>query len=661
MSARLLTDKTSKAVSLDDKWTIEKGRIVINGTQAMVRVLLAQAALDHGRGLKTAGYISGYRGSPLGGVDTTLWSIAKRLAAADILFHPGINEDIAATSVRGTQQLDAVPGALRDGVFAAWYGKGPGVDRSGDALKHGNYAGTHRNGGVLVFYGDDHAGKSSTVAFQSEQALAANLIPSLYPSNTRELLEYGLLGYALSRYSGSWVGIKCVNEIIEQTASIDINLPAFAARLPPLPDDLPVGVHVHQDAFNPLRDEQIVLEHRMPLIARFVAANAIDRTIFRAGRPKLGIVTAGKSYGDVKMALSLLGLGDDRASRCGISLYKVGCIWPLEQHGLQAFAAGHSVLLVIEEKKSFLEQQIASTLFNREGRPLLIGKSDEVGNALLSSSAPLEPTTIALVIAQRLERLGILDHESHSARDTLMARLSTPASSTSAKRSPFFCSGCPHNRSTQIPDGSLSMTGIGCHTMANFVRPETALLPTHMGAEGANWLGLAPFTSTKHIFQNMGDGTYYHSGLLAIRAAVASGVNITYKVLYNDAVAMTGGQPVDGPLSVADIVHQVRHEGVKRIVVLSDDPDRHRRQSMPADITIDHRDHLGRRAALLARGSRLQRTDLRTNLRRRKAPAAQARQLSRSTETTVHFRGGLRGLRRLLGAIDVREYRTPRD
>jgi indolepyruvate ferredoxin oxidoreductase len=582
----------SGEVSLDDKWTLSKGRIVINGTQAIVRVLLSQSDLDRRAGLNTAGYISGYRGSPLGGLDTTLWSIAKRLTASNILFHPGVNEDIAATSVRGTQQLDQVPGALRDGVYAAWYGKGPGVDRSGDAFKHGNYAGTHRNGGVLVFYGDDHAGKSSSVAFQSEQALTANLIPSLYPSNPRELLEYGLLGFAMSRYSGSWVGIKCVNEVVEQTASIDVDLAAFAPALPPLPGDLPLGLHAHQGAFNPLRDEQIVLEHRLPLIERFVKANKINRTIFRARIPSLGIVTVGKTYGDVKMALSLLGLDDDGASRLGVSLYKVGCIWPLEREGIESFAQGHATLFVIEEKKSFLEQQIASILINRIERPLLIGKLDEQGNALLSSSLPLTPLSLALAIADRLQRLGISDDTVRAVRQELLETSSASPAPVNAKRSPYFCSGCPHNRSTQVPEGSLSMTGIGCHTMVNFVRPQSALLPTQMGGEGGNWLGLAPFTATNHIFQNMGDGTYYHSGLLAIRAAVASGVNITYKILYNDAVAMTGGQPVDGPISVSEIAHQVRHEGVKRIALLSDDPKRHRRSDLPPDVTIDHRDRL---------------------------------------------------------------------
>jgi indolepyruvate ferredoxin oxidoreductase len=583
-----LAEPRNTAVSLDDKWTVDRGRIVINGTQAIARTLLAQRELDRRRGLSTAGFITGYRGSPLGNVDMTLWSIGDRLSAAGIVFQPGVNEDIAATAVHGSQQIDAVPGARHDGVFAAWYGKGPGVDRSGDAFKHGNYAGAHAKGGVLLFYGDDHGGKSSTVAHQSEQAIAASLIPSLYPANVQEILEFGLLGFAMSRYSGSWIAMKCVNEIAEQTATIDIDLPAFDPALPAMDG---VGeVSIGQGVFNPLGDESLVLDHRLPRVHAFVRGNKIDRTVFRAGKPRLGIVTAGKSYGDVRAALALLGLDETSASEAGISLYKVGCIWPLEPIGLVAFAKGHDAILVVEEKKSFLEQQIAEIIVNDPQRPMLFGKRDEEGRSLFSSNLPLEPAGIARVIAERLGRLGqAIDGAPMPSTD------GAPVNADLPKRSPFFCSGCPHNRSTRVPEGSTSMTGIGCHTMAHFVRPKEALLPTQMGGEGGNWLGLAPFTDTKHIFQNMGDGTYYHSGLLAIRAAVAARVNITYKILYNDAVAMTGGQPVDGPISVAEIARQVRDEGVSKVWLLSDDPMRHRgNRELPAEVIIGHRDELDR-------------------------------------------------------------------
>ncbi len=587
----------SCAVTLNDKWTFDRGRVVINGTQAIARVLLAQAALDRRVGLNTAGYITGYRGSPLGNVDTTLWSISRRLKEANVVFQPGVNEDIAATAVRGTQQLDSVSGARYDGVFAAWYGKGPGVDRSGDAFKHGNYAGAHRNGGVLVFYGDDHAGKSSTVSHQSEQAMAASLIPSLYPADVSEIISYGLLGFALSRCSGSWVGMKCVNEVVEQTATVDLDVVDFKPVTPPYPNDVPADVHItSQGKYNPLREEQIVVEHRLPLVHAFVRANRLDRTVISAPHPGLGLVTAGKTFGDVRAALALLGLDEQRAALAGISLYKVGCIWPLEPAGLAEFASGQRMLLVIEEKKSFLEQQIAAALINRPDRPLVLGKVDEEGAALLSATLPLVPGVVARAIADRLERLGLLSDDVRAARDALaVPAMAVPAITRPVvpKRTPYFCSGCPHNRSTRIPDGSISMTGIGCHTMVNFVRPEQALLPTQMGGEGGNWLGLAPFTDTAHVFQNMGDGTYYHSGLLAIRAAVAAQVNITYKILYNDAVAMTGGQPVDGPISVAQIARQVRDEGVKRIFVLSDDPSRYAGDpELPAGVTVRHRDVL---------------------------------------------------------------------
>ncbi len=583
-----------ESATLNDKWDLEKGRILINSTQAIARALIEQARLDHSQGRNTAGFVTGYRGSPLGSLDSTLWSVADRLATHDIRFIPGVNEDLAATAVRGTQQLGATPGATRDGVFAAWYGKGPGVDRSIDALKHGNYAGAHENGGVLIYYGDDHAGKSSTVSHQSEQALASALIPSLYPANVGELISYSLLGFALSRYSGTWVGVKCVNEVAEQTASVDIDFAEFCPTQPPLGELPPEGIHCRHGVYGPLRDEQIVTDYRLPLVSCFIRANHVDREVFRSSQPRLGLVAAGKSYGDTLAALTMLGLDKDRAKTLGISLYKVGCIWPLEPEGLTKFALDHHTLFVIEEKKSFIELQSAGILINESTRPQIVGKRDEQGRRLLPEVVQLDPVVIALAILDRLDALGIGDNALIQAGNALRKRLETTApGKPDVARKPYFCSGCPHNRSTRIPEGSISMTGIGCHTMVNFMRPSEALPPTHMGGEGANWIGLAPYTKTPHVFQNMGDGTYYHSGLLAIRAAVASGINITYKILYNDAVAMTGGQPVDGPISVAEIAQQVRHEGVRMIVVVSDNPNHHRANSeFPYGTQIEHRDHV---------------------------------------------------------------------
>lgn len=595
-----VVEKTARAarggISLDDKWTVSRGRVLLSGTQAIARLLIAQRESDRAAGLKTAGYISGYRGSPLGNVDTALWAASTHLSAADISFVPGVNEDLAATAVRGTQQIDFVPEPQVEGVFAAWYGKGPGVDRSLDALKHGNYAGAHPRGGVLILYGDDHGGKSSTVAHHSEQAMAAAAIPSLYPADVGEIISFGLLGYAMSRFSGSWVGMKLVNEVAEQTATVDLQLEDCVVILPstePLP---PEGVHVRSNSFVPLREEQIVVEHRLPLVQAFVRANRIDRPAFLASDRKLGLVAAGKSFADTRQALALLGLDDAAAAAMGVSLYKVGCIWPLEPFGLTDFAKGHHSLLIVEEKQAILEPQAAQIVVNHVDRPQILGKFDETGAPLLSRTAQLEPASIALAILGRMETLGLATESLRAAGGRLAALLgeaSPPGGVPGLRRAPFFCSGCPHSRSTRVPAGSLSMTGIGCHTMVGLVRPAEALLPTHMGGEGANWLGLSRYTGTRHIFQNMGDGTYYHSGLLAIRAAVAADANITYKILYNDAVAMTGGQPVDGPISVAEIAHQVLHEGVRKVILLSDNPDVHRgNKAIPANVEIGHRDDL---------------------------------------------------------------------
>ncbi|HKY82697.1 MAG TPA: indolepyruvate ferredoxin oxidoreductase family protein [Sphingobium sp.] len=582
-----------KSISLDDKWQADSGRVIMNGTQAIGRVLLARKAIDTKRGLRTAGYISGYRGSPLGNVDTMLWGLGKRLAAAEVTFVPGVNEDMAATAVRGTQQIESVPNPLYDGVFGAWYGKGPGVDRAGDALKHGNYIGAHRNGGVVAFYGDDHGGKSSSLSHHSEQAMASYLIPSFYPADPGEVLSYGLLAYELSRYSGLWVGVKLVNEIAEQTLTVDLNLDDFAPVIPGYGELPPEGIHVRGGALTPMRDEEIVSDYRLPLVPGFIRANGLDRTIFRAEKPRIGLITAGKSYKDTLQALTLLGLDEKKAAALGISLYKVGCIWPLEQEGIAAFAEGHELLFFIEEKKSFVELQAAAALVNLAVRPRLIGKLDEEGKRLLPPATQLEPILVAHAIAGRLRKLGITEGwtDPASADNAAPAGSLAEAGSTT-RRSPWFCSGCPHSRSTKVPQGSVAMAGIGCHVMTNFLIPERTLAPTHMGGEGGNWMGMAPFTGTKHVFQNMGDGTYYHSGLMAIRAAIASGVNITYKILYNDAVAMTGGQPVDGPLSVAEIAQQVRHEGAKQVIVVSDDPSRHQGTDLPAGTRIEHRDQL---------------------------------------------------------------------
>ena len=579
-------------VTLDDKYDSTNQPILMNGAQAIVRLLLTQRQRDATAGWSTAGFVSGYRGSPVGALDMALWAAKERLQASGITFMPGVNEDLAASAVWGTQQLRSLPDATVEGVFALWYGKGPGVDRSGDPIKHGNYAGTHAKGGVLVLFGDDHPGKSSTTAHHSEQALAANNVPVLYPSDVGEFVRMGLLGWALSRYSGCWVGMKVVNETVEQTATVDSDLqPPFAE--PDKGELPPEGVHF-RGVYAPARDESILKRYRLPLVHRFCRANCVDRAVFDVSSRRLGLVTAGKAYQDTMQALQYLGIDASRALQLGVDVYKVGLIWPLEPDGLRAFAGQCEELFFIEEKSAFLEPQAHSILYAQPHRPRIVGKQDEFGAELVPPDLSLDPLDLALQIAARLQAMGLANAQ-------IMQRLSAarslrgavvPILQDAAKRLPYFCAGCPHNTSTHVPEGSLAISGIGCHGMALWARPGT-LLGMHMGGEGMNWVGLHRYTATRHVFQNLGDGTYFHSGLLAIRQAVASGANITYKILYNDAVAMTGGQPVDGLLSPAMIARQVLAEGATKVMLVSDDPSRHSPASgMPSDVSVSHRDRL---------------------------------------------------------------------
>jgi len=569
-------------VELSDKYEQTDGRIFISGTQALVRLALLQRELDKQRGLNTRGFISGYRGSPLGGLDSTLWREKKRIEKAGIVFQPGVNEDLAATAIWGTQQLDFFPKPEVDGVYSMWYGKAPGVDRSADPMRHGNQFGSHKNGGVLVVAGDDHPGKSSTVVNQSEPLLRALDIPILYPSDVQEIIEFGLLGWELSRYSGLWVGLKTTNETIEQTQTVTLNTKDFVVNRPERNIDAS-EVNIRNAGFNPQGLEITVKRIRLPQVHRFVRANGIDKTRLN-GQGGLGIVTSGKSYSDVIQALNLMGIDAETATAIGLSVYKVGCIWPLEPEGLKSFTEGRPELLLVEEKSPMIEAQAAQILINQAQRIRLVGKQDEQGQTLFPSDVQLEPSVIADVILARLELLSneLTEHKTQPAiqarHNALRHQLTANqqlrnASPLSTPRTPYFCAGCPHNTSTKLPDGSMAMAGIGCHTIAVFTRTDT-LLPVHMGGEGMNWAGVSHFSGADHMFQNLGDGTYFHSGLLAIRGAVSSGVNITYKILYNDAVAMTGGQPIDGPISVYDMVRQVAAEGVKQVVVVSDDPDK---------------------------------------------------------------------------------------
>jgi indolepyruvate ferredoxin oxidoreductase len=581
-------------VTLDDKYVADTGTVLMNGTQALVRLPMLQRNRDRRNGLNTGGFISGYRGSPLGSYDLELWRAKSHLAAHDIVFQPGVNEDLAATAVWGTQMIATTPGANKDGVFAIWYGKGPGVDRSGDPLKHGNTAGSHPNGGVLVVAGDDHSGKSSTVAHQSEGVFMHVGMPILAPSTVQDVIDFGLLGFAMSRYTGLFTGFKLCNEVLEQTMTVNIDVADNGPVLPERGPAPPNGFHNFPTHLDRLQSEIVLKRYRWPLIGKFVRANRIDRVLFDAPSRKLGIVSSGKAVQDARQALTLLGLNDARAAALGISFYKLGCTYPLERVGLFEFAADQTELLFIEEKDGITETQAKAALYGRADAPMIVGKTDEDGEFMIPADAQLEAIQLAVVIAERLRRLGVDASDAFARADRLGRQMITVGAMkpADAARSPYFCSGCPHNTSTRVPEGSIAAGGIGCHAMAMYSGPE--MLPnTQMGGEGAHWYSQAHFTDMPHVFVNMGDGTYYHSGLLAVRGSVAAGVNQTYKILYNDAVAMTGGQPIDGPLSVGDITKQVLSEGVVRCIVVTDRPDLYDATSGLAEgVTVHHRDDL---------------------------------------------------------------------
>ncbi|MGA7806765.1 indolepyruvate ferredoxin oxidoreductase family protein [Bradyrhizobium sp.] len=583
-------------VGLDDKYRLEAKRIYLSGVQALVRLPMLQRERDRVAGLNTAGFISGYRGSPLGMYDHALWRAKSFLQSQDIAFVPGLNEDLAATAVWGSQQVGLFPGAKVDGVFGIWYGKGPGVDRSVDALKHANSAGTARHGGVLALAGDDHGCQSSTLAHQSEQVFAAALMPIINPATLQDYLDLGLYGFALSRYSGCWVGFKAIGETVESSASIYSDPSRIDIVLPTDFEMPPGGLNIRWPD-PPLEAERRLFGPKMAAVAAFARANRLDRIVLDGKPARLGIIATGKAYLDLRQALADLGITDRDAEALGLRIYKVALTWPLEETSARQFAEGLQDVLVVEEKRGFIEDQLKRILYNVDAskRPMVVGKQDETGAQLLPSSGELTPTMVASALVARLRRLG---HQSPMLEQRL-ARLEAfehPAAThapIALQRTPFFCSGCPHNSSTKIPDGSRAMAGIGCHGMALYVPSRRTDTITQMGGEGANWIGQAPFTTESHIFQNLGDGTYTHSGLLALRAAAASGVNITYKILYNDAVAMTGGQPAEGSFNAAQIAHQVWAEGVKRLVIVSDDPGKYPPGDyFPQGATVHHRREL---------------------------------------------------------------------
>ena len=604
--------RTLDAVTLDDKYTLDHGRAFMSGVQALVRLPMLQQARDKAAGLDTAGFISGYRGSPLGTYDQSLWAAKKHLAAQNIVFQPGVNEELAATAVWGTQQLDLFPQTKKhDGVFGLWYGKGPGVDRCSDVFKHANMAGTARHGGVLAIAGDDHISKSSTAAHQSDHIFKACGMPVFFPSTVQEILDMGLHALAMSRYAGVWAGMKTIQEVVESSSSVSIDPDRVNIVLPEDFQMPPGGLHIRwPDA--PLEQEARLMDHKWYAALAYVRANRLNYNVVATPNDRFGLIASGKAYNDMRQALIDLGLDDDTCRALGIRIHKVNVVWPLEATITRDFAQGLQEILVVEEKRQVIEYQVKEELYNwrSDVRPNVLGKFDEPDgdqtggewsmpnpsqNWLLRAKADLTPAIIAKAIAKRLKRLGVpadIAARMDQRLDVIAAK--ERAVAAVGDRTPWFCSGCPHNTSTRVPEGSRALAGIGCHYMATWMDRSTITF-SQMGGEGVAWVGQAPFTTDAHVFANLGDGTYFHSGLLAIRQSIASGVNITYKLLYNDAVAMTGGQRVgerpEGH-SVLQIMQSLLAEGVAKLVIVTDEPAKYAGVALSPGVTVHHRDEL---------------------------------------------------------------------
>ena len=554
---------TSNPVALSDRLTRRDGTILIGGVQALIRLMLLQADRDSAAGLTTGGFVSGYRGSPLGTLDSAFAAARDLTAARRIVVTPAVNEELAATAIAGSQQIDQSPGATVDGVFALWYGKGPGLDRASDAIRHGNIQGTSRNGGVVIAVGDDHVAKSSSIVCYSDEVVAALQIPLFYPADAAEIIDFGLHGFALSRHTGSYAALKIITDVADSTRTVAARELEFEPILPAIRPP-PMGLY-NRWPETPAEQEVRLVEYRLPAVVDYVKANCLDRAQFKTEASRIGIVAAGKTWLDLLEGLRLLGLDESRLRDLGVALYKPAMIWPLEPEGLNQFATGLDRVIVIEEKGPFIEDQIKSILYGANA-PAVWGKRGKDGSALFSATADLTPERIATALDQ------VIFHKQPPRM--MLERGAVPGVGLAAPataRRPFFCSGCPHNRSTVLPEGSRALSGIGCHGLAAYNRDRHGSF-AQMGGEGIHWMGLSPFTDEQHVFANLGDGTYFHSGILAIRQAVAARLNITYKLLYNSAVAMTGGQAVDGEFSVLQLINQLRSEGVSEIVVSTDDP-----------------------------------------------------------------------------------------
>lgn len=572
----------------DEKYKQTEGKVYLSGNQALVRMTVEQARRDRANGLHTAGFVSGYRGSPLGHLDQDFTRIKPLLESLDIRFQPGVNEDLAATAVWGTQEIGFFNPKF-EGVFGMWYSKGPGVDRSGDALRHANLWGTAPKGGVVMAVGDDPMSRSSSIQQQSEHTLASMCIPTFNAANVQDIYDFGLIGWQLSRFAGTWVAVKSVSDIYESWLAIDVDPARTAVALPPPPV---ASVHTRWPDRSVDQDERM-LKLRLPAVHEFARLNRLNRPTHVSPNRRVGIITTGKSWSDTVEALADLGIDQAQLAAKGVEIFKVALVWPLEAEGVLEFARGLDEILVVEECRPILEPQIKDILFNlpEAGRPRVLGKHDSAGETWFPSHGELNPALIARVLYRWLEPIhrtepmttwiAYLDH--------VDGELARPRSNV--LRSPYFCSGCPHNSSTKVPQGSQQLAGIGCHWLANLMDREVVSYP-HMGGEGGNWAGAAHFLNNDHIFANVGDGTWYHSGSMAIRQAVAAGVNITYKILYNDAVAMTGGQPVDGPISVAQITHELAGETVSHVAVVSSDPEKFSLSDFASGTTLHHRDDL---------------------------------------------------------------------
>ena len=583
---------TLHPVSLDDKYDLTKSRVFVTGYQALIRACLMQKARDRAAGLNTAGYLTGYRGSPLGGLDQQFMRAGRQLSASDVKFLPGLNEELAATALWGTQQAELRGEGKFDGVFGLWYGKGPGVDRSGDVFRHANLAGTSKNGGVLALMGDDHTAESSTTAHQSEFHFVDVMMPILNPGGVQEIIDYALYGWAMSRYTGTWTALKCMHETVESTGVVNAGLD----RINPV---IPADFHMPEGGLNIrlldtiLGQEARLHDFKRDAMLAFVRANKLNKIITSGGRnAKIGVITTGKAYLDVRQALDELGIDEVKCNDIGLRLFKIGCVWPIGRQELLDFAQGLDLIIVVEEKRSLIEVQVREELYGTANQPVCIGKKDEQGNWLFPVKGALDPNDVAIAIGERLLRVGASDELAANVARLKSAQRAFAETSDVAQRIPYFCSGCPHNTSTRVPEGSRAYAGIGCHFMSQWMERKT-LGYTQMGGEGANWIGEAPFSKREHVFQNLGDGTYNHSGYLAIRAAIASGVKMTYKILFNDAVAMTGGQTNEGGLNVPQIARQVAAEGASRVIVVSDEPWKYPKDTdWPRGLTVHHRDEL---------------------------------------------------------------------